>query len=125
MLDRRGGDLNPLSYSRGLARAAIEAGARVHGRSRVLGMKRQGRGWRLDTAIGSVTAPHVVLATNGYTDRTLAGTAADHGAAFRRDRGERAARRGNEPAILPDRPVLYESGQDHRLLPHRCAASVV
>ena len=41
MLDRRGGDLNPLSYSRGLARAAIEAGARVHGRSRVREMKRQ------------------------------------------------------------------------------------
>src|SRR5256885_11282862 len=31
MLDNRGGDLHPLSYARGLARAAIAAGAAVHG----------------------------------------------------------------------------------------------
>lgn len=31
MLDRRGGNLNPLAYSRGLARAALSAGARIHG----------------------------------------------------------------------------------------------
>src|SRR5262249_50308358 len=32
-LDRRGGTLNPLSYARGLARAAVGAGARIHGDS--------------------------------------------------------------------------------------------
>ena len=32
MLDNRGGDLHPLSYARGLARAALAAGAAVHGR---------------------------------------------------------------------------------------------
>src|SRR6186713_3634016 len=31
MLDARGGDLHPLSYARGLARAAISAGAKVFG----------------------------------------------------------------------------------------------
>ncbi|MCJ9736256.1 FAD-binding oxidoreductase, partial [Bradyrhizobium sp. PRIMUS42] len=31
MLDTRGGDLHPLSYARGLARAAISAGAKVFG----------------------------------------------------------------------------------------------
>src|ERR1700733_15267004 len=38
MLDRRGGDLNPLSFVRGLVRAALGAGAAVHGGSRALGM---------------------------------------------------------------------------------------
>ena len=46
MLDRRGGELNPLSYARGLARAAIAAGARLHGGTRALELRRQGRGWR-------------------------------------------------------------------------------
>ena len=35
LLDRRGGDLQPLRYARGLAAAAVEAGARVFGNARV------------------------------------------------------------------------------------------
>jgi glycine/D-amino acid oxidase-like deaminating enzyme len=66
--DRRGGDLNPLSYARGLARAALAAGATIHGRTRVLNLKSETAGWRVETASGTVTAQHVVLATNGYTD---------------------------------------------------------
>ena len=68
MLDRRGGALNPLSYSRGLARAAQRAGAQIHGGTRVLGLERAGREWRVRTATGTVTAAQIVLATNGYTD---------------------------------------------------------
>lgn len=125
LLDRRGGDLNPLSYARGLARAAIEAGARVHCGSRVLSMNRQGAGWRLDTARGSVTARHAVLATNGYTDplwprlrRTIVPL---FGAIAASAPLADAARR----LVLPGRPVLYESGNitvyyridaQHRLL---------
>ncbi len=111
MLDRRGGDLNPLSYSRGLARAAIEAGARVHGRSRVLGMKRQGRGWQLDTAIGSVSAPHVVLATNGYTDPLWPGLRRTIVPLFGAIAASTPLAEPMSRRILPDRPVLYESGQ--------------
>lgn len=110
LLDKRGGDLNPLSYVRGLARAAIDAGARVHGFSRVLCMKPLGGGWRLDTGIGSVTASHVVLATNGYTDPLWPGLRRAivplFGAiAASAPLGEAMSRR-----ILPDRSVLYESG---------------
>ena len=36
MLDTRGGDVHPLSYARGLARAAIAAGAAVHGETPAL-----------------------------------------------------------------------------------------
>ena len=38
MLDTRGGDLHPLSYARGLARAAIAAGAAVHGETPALSL---------------------------------------------------------------------------------------
>jgi glycine/D-amino acid oxidase-like deaminating enzyme len=65
LLDRRGGDLNPLMYARGLARAALKAGARLYAKSRVRGLQRVDGGWRLDTGIALVTARHVVLATNG------------------------------------------------------------
>jgi len=110
MLDRRGGDLNPLSYARGLARAAIEAGARVHAHTRVCGMKRSDGGWRLDTGRAAVTATQVVLASNGYTDPLWPGLRRTivplFGAiAASAPLGDAAAR-----SILPDRPVLYESG---------------
>src|SRR5258708_33991376 len=68
MLDPRGGDLNPLSFARGLARAAIGAGAAVHGGTRALAMNRIGAVWRGHTATGTVSARQAVLATNGYTD---------------------------------------------------------
>lgn len=125
MLDRRGGDLNPLSYARGLARAAIEAGARVHARTRVCGMKRLDGGWRLDTGRGSVTAMQVVLAGNGYTDPLWPGLRRTivplFGAIAASAPLGDAARR----SLLPGRPVLYESGNitvyyridsQHRLL---------
>lgn len=68
MLDPRGGALNPLSYARGLARAALQAGARVHGGTRVFGIEAAGREWRVRTATGVLTAAQIVIATNGYTD---------------------------------------------------------
>jgi glycine/D-amino acid oxidase-like deaminating enzyme len=45
MLDRRGGDLNPLSYARGLCRAALQAGAAIYGHSAALGLERSGQAW--------------------------------------------------------------------------------
>lgn len=68
LLDRRGGHLNPLSYARGLAQAAVQAGAKVYGSTRVLEVSRQGTRWRLATPTGAVSAEKLVLATNGYTD---------------------------------------------------------
>ena len=69
-LDRRGGSVQPLSYARGLARAAQNAGALVCGGSRVVALVRDGWRWKLTTAHGAtVAAERVLLATNGYTDR--------------------------------------------------------
>jgi glycine/D-amino acid oxidase-like deaminating enzyme len=110
MLDRRGGDLNPLSFARGLAQAAIRAGAAIHGGSSVLRMRREAGGWRLETARGSVISSHVVLATNGYTDRlwpNLRRTIVPlFGAIAASDRLPEALSR----SIMPSRSVLYESG---------------
>ena len=64
----QGGKLNPLGYARGLAEAALKAGARVHGGSPALRVTKQGSQWRVETLNGSVTADHLVLATNAYTD---------------------------------------------------------
>ena len=67
-LDPRGGGIQPLSYARGLARAAVGAGAGIYGHSPASAMKRDGSRWKVTTAQGaSVTADRVVLCTNGYS----------------------------------------------------------
>ena len=68
MTDPRGGNVNPLGYARGLARAAGAAGARIHEASPALRTERVPAGWRVTTPGGTVTAKHLLLCTNGYTD---------------------------------------------------------
>ena len=76
VLDHRAGNVQPLSYARGLGRAAIEAGAMVHTRTRVTGLSRtQGR-WQAETESGAaVTAEQIVLATDSYSDSLWDGLA--------------------------------------------------
>lgn len=67
-LDPRGGGVQPLAYARGLAKAALKAGARIHGQSRVAAITRSGKGFEVRTERGAVVrAGKVVLATGGYT----------------------------------------------------------
>jgi glycine/D-amino acid oxidase-like deaminating enzyme len=75
MLDTRGGNIQPLSYARGLARAAVDAGARVHGNSPALSLRRDASGWRLTTPNGSLHTDQVLICTNGYTDSIWPGLA--------------------------------------------------
>lgn len=63
-----GGKLNPLAYVRGLARAAMAAGAAVHTQSAVLSIEREGKAWRIRTSRASVLAEKVVIATHAYGD---------------------------------------------------------
>lgn len=67
LLDRRAGTIQPLAYARGLAHAALAAGARLHVRSRVLSVEDHQRDWRLCTASGSVDADWVLVATDTYS----------------------------------------------------------
>ncbi|MFD2250814.1 NAD(P)/FAD-dependent oxidoreductase [Pseudochelatococcus lubricantis] len=69
--DRRGGSLNPLAYARGLARAAIAAGARIHEGVAVTGLRREQRDWVVATGSGEVRAGAVLLATNAFTSSRL------------------------------------------------------
>jgi gamma-glutamylputrescine oxidase len=57
--------IHPLNYALGLARAASDAGVRVHENSRVTGYSHTDPAV-VKTAHGSVKASHVVLACNGY-----------------------------------------------------------
>ena len=67
MHDARGGSVQPLAYARGLARAATQEGAVIHGASAATAVVRDGAGWSVRTARASVECECVVLATNGYT----------------------------------------------------------
>ncbi len=66
-LEPCGFGLHPLRYLRGLVAAATAAGVRVYGHSPVTRWQRSGDRHVLTTPAGSVTADHVVFATNGYT----------------------------------------------------------
>jgi glycine/D-amino acid oxidase-like deaminating enzyme len=70
-IDRRGGTINPLAYVRGLAAAAIKAGAKISPRTSVSSLARVGNEWHLATSRGEVIADTVVLATNAYTESRL------------------------------------------------------
>ena len=67
-IDRRAGALQPLSYARGLARAASARGARVFVQAPAQSLRRDGDGWLVATPHASVRARTVVLATDAYSD---------------------------------------------------------
>jgi len=63
LLDRRAGTIQPLAYARGLAAAAIAAGAEILTNSRVTNVLRQGEAWRVATLAGSINADWIIVAT--------------------------------------------------------------
>ena len=110
MLDRRGGQVNPLGYARGLAQAAMQMGVGVHGGTRVRRVRKGGGGWVVETATGTVTAEKLILATNGYTDDVWPGLRRSLVPLF-------SAIAATEPlpdsvveAIMPVRSAVYEIG---------------
>ncbi|WP_026619053.1 FAD-binding oxidoreductase [Ensifer sp. WSM1721] len=66
LLDRRAGTIQPLAYARGLARAALAAGAEIFTDTPLLAAERQGDLWKLKAGLGTLTARYVILATNAY-----------------------------------------------------------
>lgn len=110
VLDRRGGDLHPLRYVRGLAAATRAAGAMLYEHSRALSLRKDGSLWRVGTATGSIAAPHVVLATNGYTDDLWPGLKRTLIPVFGAIAASAPLADADARHILPDRSVLYEIG---------------
>ncbi len=66
LFDPRAGTIQPLSYVRGLARAAVAAGAMVHEHSPITALGRQGGDWVLISNSHSIRARRVLVATNAY-----------------------------------------------------------
>ncbi len=66
LLDLRAGTIQPLAYARGLAKAALAAGAMIHGQSPVTAIDRDGDKWRVTTPGGSVRAKWVIMAGDAY-----------------------------------------------------------
>ena len=108
VLDRRGGSLNPLGYARGLAEAAVRAGAVVHGGTRVVALTRNEGAWAVATQGGTVTADWVVLATNGYTDDLWPGLRRSVVPVFSGIVATGPLPEAMAARILPGRQVLYE-----------------
>lgn len=74
-LDHRGGNLNPLAYARGLAHAAVAAGATIHTQTQIRGLARKDGRWAIDAGPAGLTAEVVLLATNAYTTALWPGLA--------------------------------------------------
>jgi gamma-glutamylputrescine oxidase len=62
-LDMGGGHIHPLRFALGLARAARDAGVRIHERSKVTSVTPDGK---VTTDQAQITAKHVILGCNGY-----------------------------------------------------------
>lgn len=62
------GGLHPAKLHAGMLRVAQEAGALVQGMTAVLSVAREGAGFIVTTARGTVRAGQVLVCTNGYTD---------------------------------------------------------
>ena len=110
LVDHRAGTINPMGYCRGLARAARSAGARISTGVKVTGLQPVGNGWTVETDQGTVTARHVVLGTNAYTDTLWPGlqqsfTPIHYFQFATRPLGEAGAH------ILPGRQGLWDTGQ--------------
>jgi glycine/D-amino acid oxidase-like deaminating enzyme len=110
MLDHRGGDLHPLNYVRGLARAAMAAGAAIHGQTPALAIRRAGGRWCVSTPRAMVQAERVLLATNGFTDDLWPDLRQTIIPVFSSIAASEPLPDAVAHAIMPTRSVLYESG---------------
>ncbi|KIC41400.1 oxidoreductase [Ruegeria sp. ANG-R] len=77
LFDPRAGTIQPLAYVVGLARAAQEAGARIHTQSPVQSLQQEAAGWVIQGKTGTVRARSVIQATNAY-HQGIADTAPDY-----------------------------------------------
>lgn len=110
VLDPRGGSVNPLGLARGLAAAALRAGARLYGSTPALGLTRAGGGWTIATAGGTVRADSVLLATDGYTDGLWPGLRTSVVPVFSAIVATAPLPAALASSVMPTRAVVYETG---------------
>ena len=63
------GGLHPAKLHAGMLARALAAGAKVHGETAVTGVRPDGDGYEVATSRGVVKSRHVIVGTNGYTDK--------------------------------------------------------
>jgi glycine/D-amino acid oxidase-like deaminating enzyme len=123
--DPRSGTLHPLKYARGLAAAALRQGAAIHHRSPATALTREGGRWRVTSERGEILARHVVIATNGYTDRLWPGLAQTLLPVNSFQIATAPLDAAQRTSVLPSRPcfsdtrrlILYaQRSADHRLI---------
>lgn len=110
LLDNRAGTINPMGYVRGLARAALAAGAGLSVGVTAQKLSREGDRWIVETDRGRVSARFVVLGTNAYTDDLWPGlkqsfTMIHYFQVATVPLGDRGA------PILPERQGLWDTGK--------------
>ena len=72
--DPNAGTIQPLSYVRGLAKAALSQGVVIYENSPLVSLQQQETRWQAVTPEGQVMADQVIMATNAYADRHCLGT---------------------------------------------------
>lgn len=77
LFDPRAGTLQPLAYVKGLARAAMTAGAELFEHSPATAISHGADGWTVRTPKGQITARCMIIATNAYATPTKGMAAPD------------------------------------------------
>ncbi|MEX3790581.1 NAD(P)/FAD-dependent oxidoreductase [Paraburkholderia sp. BR14374] len=72
LFERNAFHFHPLKYVVGVAAAAAQAGVTIHERSPVVGLRRDGAGFVVETPQGALDARHVVMAGGGYARNVYA-----------------------------------------------------
>lgn len=67
----RVGGLHPAKFHDGMAKRALAAGAAIHDRTGVTGVRSGPGGFVVDTTRGPVRASHVIMCTNAYMDASM------------------------------------------------------
>jgi glycine/D-amino acid oxidase-like deaminating enzyme len=73
LVDENGAGLNPAAYVLGLAAAVAHACALLCQNTDVLSIEKSPSGFHIRTSQGVLATKEVLIATNGYTDRLIAG----------------------------------------------------
>jgi glycine/D-amino acid oxidase-like deaminating enzyme len=110
-IDPRGGQLQPLSYARELARVASSTGARIYTGSAVTSLVRSGPKWIVEANGCRASADAVLICTNGYTGgaRARARSGADPG--LQHHVRDQAAESGTAKADHAGRPAHVRCAQ--------------
>lgn len=108
-LDERGGSVQPLSYVRELARAAMKAGAQLFVKSPATSIVETTAGWRVATPRGSVMARNLLLATNAMTGGLHPGVGRSQLGVWSFQIATRPLAPDERAVILPGGPVVSDT----------------